>query len=104
MGNYSYDNFRISPRSAADVVVVNAVPTNTISNLKVYPNPFNDAIHFNGANVSRVTITSIIGQVVMDVNANGLQTINTQHLQKGIYVVRFTNNNGESVLRKLIKQ
>lgn len=104
IGNYSYDNFRISPRSAADVVVVNAVPTNTISNLKVYPNPFNDAIHFNGANVSRVTITSIIGQVVMDVNANGLQTINTQHLQKGIYVVRFTNNNGESVLRKLIKQ
>lgn len=103
VGMYS-NNYQLYPRSANDIEIVNAVPTNTISNLKVYPNPFNDAIHFNGANVSRVTITSIIGQVVMDVNANGLQTINTQHLQKGIYVVRFTNNNGESVLRKLIKQ
>ncbi|MGE0079424.1 MAG: T9SS type A sorting domain-containing protein [Bacteroidales bacterium] len=30
--------------------------------------------------------------------------MNTQELVRGIYLVKFTNNKGESTLRKLIKE
>jgi hypothetical protein len=79
------------------------VESDILSNLKVYPNPFNDNIFISLADkVSRVIITNITGQVVMDVPLHSPQ-ISTSHLSKGVYLVIFYANNGERVVRKMIK-
>ncbi|HPN23192.1 MAG TPA: T9SS type A sorting domain-containing protein, partial [Tenuifilaceae bacterium] len=94
-----------SAAKAVDVVMtLTSVETNSISKLNAYPNPFSNEIRFDGAEIARVTITSIIGQVVMDKVVTGENLVETQNLSKGIYLVKFTNIKGESVLRKLIKE
>lgn len=76
-----------------------------ISNLNVYPNPFNNEIRIaNAENVARITITNLIGQVVMDMPYRGETTINTSDLNNGLYLVVFQSANGQRVVRKMIKQ
>jgi hypothetical protein len=75
-----------------------------LSNLHVYPNPFSDFINVaNAEMVTRVVITNLIGQVVMDMPMNG-EKINTSNLNKGVYLITFMANNGERVVRKMVKQ
>jgi len=116
-GNYSYvvtktgfdtnnGNFTVS---GADLpvnitLIQTGIPANPIAKLNVYPNPFSDHIYFNGAEVTRVTITSVIGQVVLDRQVESAESIDVGSLDRGIYLVRFFNSKGESVLRKLVKE
>jgi hypothetical protein len=80
-----------------------SVEENVLSNLKVYPNPFSDNIIVSNAEgVNRVIITNLIGQVVMDMPLNS-DKINTSNLSKGVYIVIFQGNNGERVVRKMVK-
>jgi predicted extracellular nuclease len=85
-------------------LVPTGVPVNTLAKLIVYPNPFTTRINFEGAEVTRVTVTSVIGQVVLDQIVENARSIDLSNIEKGIYLVRFYNNKGESVLRKLIKE
>lgn len=105
---YNTNNGSVVVADAAKAVNVTmtltSVGTNSISKLNAYPNPFSNEIRFDGAEIARVTITSIIGQVVMDKVVAGENLVETQSLSKGIYLVKFTNVKGESVLRKLIKE
>jgi len=90
---------------AVEVTLVpTGVPVNTLAKLTVYPNPFTTRINFEGAEVTRVTVTSVIGQVVLDQIVENARSIDLSNIEKGIYLVRFYNNKGESVLRKLIKE
>lgn len=102
--DYSYNEFKVLPRDANDVVVSTSATVNPFATFVAYPNPFNNEIRFNGSDIARVTITSIIGQVVMDKVVIEENRINTQELAQGIYLVKFTNKKGESTLRKLIKE
>ena len=80
-----------------------SVEENLLSNLNVYPNPFSNEIFVrNAEGVNRVIITNLIGQVVMDMPLNS-ETINTSNLSKGVYLVIFQGNNGERVVRKMVK-
>jgi hypothetical protein len=77
---------------------------NVLSNLSVYPNPFNNEINVNDGNgIKQVIITNIVGQNVMNVKMTQ-NTINTSILPQGIYLVTFIGNNGERVVKKMIKQ
>jgi len=110
-GEWTGDPNRVVTIVDADVVVddiwgfTNA-PTNLLSNLHVYPNPFSNFISVvNAEMVTRVVVTNIIGQVVMDMPMNGSQqTIETGNLNKGVYLITFMANNGERVVRKMVKQ
>jgi hypothetical protein len=110
-GEWTGDPNRVVTVVDADVVVddiwgYNNVPTNLLSNLHVYPNPFSENITVDNAEmVTRVVITNLIGQVVMDMPMNGSQqTIETGNLNKGVYLITFMANNGERVVRKMVKQ
>jgi hypothetical protein len=116
-GNYSYvvtktgfdtnnGNFTVN---GADLpvnitLIQTGIPANPIAKLNVYPNPFSDRIYFTGAEVTRVTITSVIGQVVLDRQVENAESIDVGSLDRGIYLVRFFNSKGETVLRKLVKE
>ncbi len=100
----STDNDRIT----LDDVTVSAVstgnPTNPLSNVNVYPNPFNNEIFIsNIEKISHVVITNLIGQIVVDCKLV-TNRINTSNLNKGIYLMVLQTKNGESKVRKVVKQ
>ncbi|HOK87094.1 MAG TPA: T9SS type A sorting domain-containing protein, partial [Tenuifilum sp.] len=116
-GNYSYvivksgfdtknGNFTVNGADLAVniTLIQTGIPANPIAKLSVYPNPFTDRIYFTGAEVTRVTITSVIGQVVVDRQVENTESVDVSSLDRGIYLVRFYNSKGESVLRKLVKE
>jgi hypothetical protein len=83
------------------------VPANILSMLEAYPNPFSSHVTIKNADwVTRVVFTNIIGQKVADVTLPGVDvfTIYTNQLEKGIYLVIFQGNNGEKVIRKMVKE
>ena len=83
------------------------VDTDVLTILEVYPNPFSSSITLkNAKGVSRLIVTSIIGQRVMDIPLSGseLITVPTDGLTKGIYLMIFEAENGERVIRRMVKE
>jgi hypothetical protein len=78
---------------------------NVLSNLRVYPNPFNNTINIsNTENVRRVAITNIVGQRVLDMEVSGDTSIDTGSLNTGVYFMIFEGNNGQRLVQKMIKR
>ncbi len=81
--------------------------SNPLSDLIVYPNPFSDMITLNNAKaVNRLLITNILGQRIIDLQLDGTEVISIPliDLTNGIYIMIFQTSNGESVIRKMIKE
>jgi uncharacterized repeat protein (TIGR02543 family) len=84
-----------------------SVETEVLSSLEVFPNPFSSSITLNNASgVSRLIVTNIIGQRVMDMQLSGSEriTIPTDGLTRGIYLMVFEAENGERVVKKMVKE
>jgi len=80
----------------------------------MYPNPASDVININvnatASGVVEMTIYSFDGKIVSESkglkveNGNNSFTENVSNLNKGIYLVRFTNSaSNEVITKKLIK-
>lgn len=90
---YTYDNYRICPRSADDIVALetNSINKTQLSNsLKVYPNPTQNFLYVDGANFSNISISNIAGRVV-DFKRAGINKIDVSSLSNGIYFLRSDN-------------
>ena len=84
-----------------------SVESHYFLNLQVYPNPFSNTITIlNSSGIRSVFITNLIGQKVMDIELSGgeLETIQTEGLVKGIYLITFQAENGERLVRKMVKE
>jgi hypothetical protein len=73
-----------------------ATPTTTIlsdkkGDFQLFPNPAEDIIHIKGSNFTYLEIIDLNGQVVFS-TTQPIQTIQTQHLSNGIYIVRIIAN------------
>lgn len=101
---FSNSAFRLLPRSASDIATgIDDVKWGV--NLEVYPNPFTNTINFsNVEDVELITVTNLIGQRVMTVKPEFSNSINTDNLIKGIYLVSFQNRDGKVIVKKMIKQ
>ena len=80
----------------------------SMADFNVYPNPFRDEITIsNKSNMKdfNVEIFTVTGQLVYNARINNLvnQVIDTRELAKGMYTIRFTNDNG-TINRKLVKE
>ena len=81
--------------------IIDGVAENEAASFEVYPNPMNSTLYING-DVQNVTIFNAIGQQVMSVdNAN---EINVTDLNEGVYFVRVSDKNGNSVVKKIVKR
>lgn len=98
--------YEIYPRNAADISDVTGINDEMVSKLSVYPNPFTNEIRFDATqNVKRIVITSITGQVMMNISvAAQANRIETDNLPKGMYIVTFMNSKGERVNHKMFKE
>ena len=71
--------------------------------VSVYPNPTTDNVNIVAMGINHVTVMNTLGQVVYDSNVNGnMTTLDMSQYQAGVYMVRVTTENGESV--KLISK
>lgn len=77
---------------------------NSLVGLNVYPNPFNTEIKFTLTDkINRVEVSNILGQKVIDINTQGANSVSTQEIPNGIYLIKFTAKNGDTIVRKLVK-
>ncbi len=78
----------------------------TLNQLSVYPNPFDSFISISSTErVSKVVVANLIGQVVMDITpSEGEQRINTSALQNGVYLITIHTENGQRIIRKMVKR
>lgn len=66
--------------------------------VSVYPNPTTDNVNIVAIGLNHVTVMNTLGQVVYDSNAHGnMTTLDMSPYQAGVYMVRVTTENGESV-------
>ena len=93
----------------AALVGIKIEKSNTDSN--VYPNPFNNTLHFNIPSIGNQTvivqITDVLGKILfskmISIN-NNYFTINPDIQKKGIYIVRVISLSNEEILnQKIIK-
>jgi len=75
-------------------------------NFKVYPNPFNNEVKLEGFDKQcRVSVQSLNGQVLIDkLITNKDNTINTQSLKSGVYMITIVDENGEKLTKKMLKE
>lgn len=71
--------------------------------VSVYPNPTTNDVNIAAPGLNHITILNALGQIIYDSNADGNMTsLDMSQYQAGIYMVRVTTENGESV--KLISK
>lgn len=81
--------------------IFDGVDENLVASFEVYPNPMNNTLYING-DVKDVTIFNAVGQQVLFVeNAN---EINVEDLSEGLYFVRISDKNGNSMVKKIVKR
>ena len=74
----------------------------TNDDIAISPNPTNGLVRIEGVTVAEVQVYNTMGQLVKTVrNSN---EINLKGLPQGIYSLRVTNEEGNSVLRKVLKE
>ncbi len=88
-----------------NIVVKEGVPTSyfsaTSNNIKVFPNPMNNVLSVIGENVESVSIYSLTGDLVKNVEV-GFDRISVSELPKGAYVIKV--NGDSSTTFKVIKK
>jgi hypothetical protein len=89
------DNFQLAPNANVD--------ENTLSDLKVYPNPATDVLKFETSEeIESVIISSIEGKVVREVKESS--NVNVSDLKAGVYVYRLTTRLGKQAVANFIKE
>ena len=75
-----------------------------LDEFKVYPNPVNNVLHIklNSAQKTQVEIYNILGNLVISKTIYNSETIQTERLSNGMYILRLTQGSS-TISKKLIK-
>ena len=90
-----------------ELVCIIPEKTNNVNdnNVNVYPNPSNSVVNIEvSSNISQVVIYNYVGQVVLENNVNGAQTlkVDVRNYEAGAYLVKFITKEGESIIKKVV--
>ena len=109
-----YDNdCESEPALAADDPSHNYVSGTTVgdglnendSNVALYPNPTNGNVTIEAQGMSRITVVSVLGQVVYDTEVSADNyTLNMAQFNAGLYMVRVYTESGVTVKRVTVMQ
>jgi hypothetical protein len=73
--------------------------------VNIYPNPVQSELTIEFESLYRVSVMSVTGQEVLNVNAaNDKMTIDISELDGGVYFIKATNKSGASGTYKIVKQ
>jgi hypothetical protein len=87
---YSFNEYRIEPRTADDIVIYTSVKENDAAGrLLVFPNPGKDIINISGVMPGeRGVIVNSLGQIVKSFTMSNYTGIDISALQSGLYFIR----------------
>lgn len=95
---------------ASDTILVtftdyNSIEDNQASNISIYPNPANDYIVIDDPEniVSKISIYTIDGKEILNDNNYSNSEININSLSAGSYFIKITNRDGNSIIKKFLK-
>ncbi|WP_456442045.1 endonuclease [Psychroserpens sp.] len=76
----------------------------TVDAFTIYPNPVNTILHIElqSAKLTHVEIYNVLGKLVISKTINNSETIQTERLSNGMYILRLTQGNN-TISKKLIK-
>ena len=99
--DYNYGEFKLLPRNAGDVEQSTAVSEIISQKWISFPNPVTDNIlNIKSSNKGKVEIIDIFGKVVKtQIIEVGLNTIITNDLSKGNYIIRLNDTNNTISIR-----
>ena len=71
--------------------------------LKIYPNPFQDVIHIKSKEeIAKIELYNLIGQKI--ISMNNRNSISTNQLQSGVYLIHITDSKGNALVEKVVKK
>ncbi len=103
---FYFDDFEISDYNTGILGILN---TETLSNVRIYPNPFDSNVLIAGIKDPNVVfyLYDLNGRKLnyeIDYKTNMYHLSNISGLMKGIYFLKIENGKGASVVKKLIKK
>jgi len=103
---FTFDEFRIEPRSSADVIVqTNVLAHKQTNQFKIYPNPANNFISIESNEALYLTITDITGKTVYSSNIKSIsQHIDISAFDNGLYSIQGKKSDGTIILGSFIKK
>lgn len=74
--------------------------------ISIYPNPFYDQLTIHSSVFCFVTVRDVIGRTVFGTTTiiAGSNSVNLSSLEAGTYFIVFTNNQHQSISKKIIKK
>ena len=98
----------VYPDCQSEMVMVDVfydeVPEDS-DNVALYPNPTKDNVTIEAAGMSRITVVSMLGQVVFDTEVSGdTYVMNMSQFTAGMYMVRVYTESGVTVKRVTVMQ
>jgi hypothetical protein len=82
------------------MVEVSSVEDNEMRGVTVYPNPTKGELRIEAEGMSRITVTSVLGQVMMDKGVTSdEEMIDMSQMEAGVYMVQIVSESGVTVKR-----
>ena len=94
-------NFAAADGTAPECALANE--NFNVSDLEIYPNPFDAVLHVKSSNQIRVTIFNTLGKKVYAAELASDFSINTEAFAKGLYLVKIESD-GKAIIRKMLKK
>ena len=80
--------------------------TNEIENtntIKIYPNPFKEVMNVQSKEqIKKIELYNLIGQKIISINNQN--SISTNQLKSGIYLINITDSKGNTLIEKVVKK
>ncbi|MDD3860326.1 MAG: X2-like carbohydrate binding domain-containing protein [Bacteroidales bacterium] len=84
---------------------ISNIISNNTDEVNIFPNPFSEVLFIsNYESLSKITITTITGQIVAEYDNIVNGQINTTDLSNGFYMIILEKATGDKIIKKMIKQ
>lgn len=94
---YVKNNEECESTDEAVSITVTDVEENADSKVQVYPNPTNGLLNIEGRGTMHISIINLMGQKLMEAEAEGNTTLDLSRYESGMYLVRIEGENGVMV-------
>jgi hypothetical protein len=80
------------------------IEENTDESINVYPNPTNGLLNVSGNGMMLITVSNMLGQKLLEINAEENATLDLSRYESGMYLVRVESANGVTVQKVNIRK
>ena len=94
---YVKNNEECESTDEAVSITVTDVEENADSKVQVYPNPTNGLLNIEGQGMMHITVSNLMGQKLMEAEAEGNTVLDLSRYESGMYLVRIEGESGVMV-------